>query len=93
MKSLMFVFLFLVSSLVFAKDTYVNGYYRKNGTYVQPHYRSAPNSTKLDNYSTYGNTNPYTGKQGTINPYGSQNINNEPKTNDSWGNADNSFND
>lgn len=44
---------------------YVNGYTRKDGTYVAPHYRSNPNSTQRDNYSTYGNTNPYTGKTGT----------------------------
>jgi hypothetical protein len=43
----------------------VNGYYRSSGTYVQPYYRSSPNSTRLDNYSTYGNYNPYTGKKGT----------------------------
>ncbi len=46
-------------------QTYVKGYYRKNGTYVAPHYRSSPNSTKNDNYSTKGNYNPYTGKSGT----------------------------
>ena len=46
-------------------DTYVRGYYKSNGTYVQPHYRSSPNSTTSDNWSTYGNTNPYTGKRGT----------------------------
>lgn len=58
------------SSGLFA-DTHVNGYYRNNGTYVQPHYRSDSNSTKLDNWSTQGNTNPYTGSVGTKNPYGS----------------------
>jgi len=30
----------------------VSGYYRKNGTYVRPHYRSNPNSTKADNYGS-----------------------------------------
>lgn len=44
---------------------HVNGYTRKDGTYVAPHYRSAPNSTKADNWSTKGNVNPYTGKPGT----------------------------
>lgn len=43
----------------------VKGYTRKDGTYVAPHTRSAPNSTKSDNYSTKGNVNPYTGKAGT----------------------------
>jgi hypothetical protein len=43
----------------------VSGYYRSNGTYLQPHYRSNPNRTPIDNYSFKGNTNPYTGRQGT----------------------------
>ena len=43
----------------------VRGYTRKDGTYVQPHMRSAPNGTKADNWSTLGNVNPYTGKVGT----------------------------
>ena len=46
-------------------QVYVNGYTRSNGTYVPGHYRSSPNSTQSDNYSTYGNTNPYTGQRGT----------------------------
>lgn len=45
-------------------DTYVDGYYRSNGTYVEPHYRSDKNSTVYDNWSTYPNINPYTGKKG-----------------------------
>lgn len=47
----------------------VKGYHRKDGTYVQPHYRSSPNRTKFDNYSTKGNVNPYTGKAGTVDPH------------------------
>lgn len=46
----------------------VKGYYRSNGTYVQPHVRSSPNNTTADNWSTKGNVNPYTGKEGTNNP-------------------------
>ena len=56
-------------------DDYVNGYVRKDGTYVQPHYRTEPNSTKLDNYSTQGNVNPYTGRPGTIDPYSTNSSN------------------
>jgi len=52
--------------------THVNGYMRKDGTYVQPHMRSDPDSSKLNNYSTQGNTNPYTGQQGSVNPYNQQ---------------------
>jgi hypothetical protein len=47
----------------------VRGYYRRDGTYVRPHVRSSPNSTTLDNYSTRGNVNPYTGAAGTRDPY------------------------
>ncbi len=53
-------------------DQHVNGYTRSNGTYVNGYERSSPNSTRLDNYSTKGNTNPYTGQQGSVNPYNSQ---------------------
>ena len=52
-----------------AAQTQVDGYFRKDGTYVQPHYRSSPNNTTLDNYSTRGNVNPYTGAVGTRDPY------------------------
>lgn len=50
-------------------QTYVGGYTKDNGTYVQPHYRSNTNSTTLDNWSTKGNTNPYTGKKGSKSAY------------------------
>lgn len=42
----------------------VHGYYKTNGTYVQPYYRSNPDHTRYNNYSYYGNYNPYTGKKG-----------------------------
>lgn len=48
-----------------ARDTHVSGYTRKDGTYVQPHTRSAPDRTVTDNYSYKGNANPYTGDTGT----------------------------
>ena len=43
---------------------YQRGYYKKNGTYVQPHYKTMPNKTNADNYSTKQNTNTYTEKKG-----------------------------
>lgn len=46
----------------------VKGYYRSNGTYVKSHYRTAPNATNRDNFSTRGNTNDYTGKAGWVTP-------------------------
>ncbi len=52
-----------------AADDRVNGYFKNNGTYVAPYSRTSPNNSLMDNYSTQGNTNPYTGRQGTVNPY------------------------
>ena len=46
----------------------VRGYTRSDGTYVQPYFRTAPNSTNRDNFSTTGNTNPYTGQPGWVLP-------------------------
>lgn len=46
-------------------QVHVNGYTKSDGTYVQPHERTAPNNTRNDNYSTRGNENPYTGQPGT----------------------------
>ena len=68
MIKIIFIVLSLLFSLAAFADTHVNGYYKKNGTYVEPHYRSSPNGTTLDNFSTKGNINPYTGKEGTRNP-------------------------
>lgn len=46
--------------------TKVKSYYKPStGTYVNSYYKSNSNGTKLDNYSTKGNYNPYTGKAGT----------------------------
>lgn len=50
---------------------FVNGYTRRDGTYVQPHFRSERDGNPYNNYSTQGNINPYTGQVGTQNPYGS----------------------
>ncbi len=68
--------IFLVIGLVFsvvnlleAKVSSVRGYFRSSGTYVQPYYRTSPNSTRFDNYSTKGNYNPFTGKKGYISPF------------------------
>jgi len=48
---------------------HVSGHVTKAGTYVAPSYRTAPNQTKTDNWSSKQNVNPYTGKAGTKDPY------------------------
>ena len=58
----------IVGSAAYA-DIYVPGYTKADGTYVQGYYKTAPNKTTLDNYSTQGNVNPYTGKKGTVDSY------------------------
>lgn len=45
----------------------VRGYYRSNGTYVQPHYRSNPDGDKSNNY---GPSKSYSDRN---NPYGRDN--------------------
>lgn len=51
-------------SVAAVADEYVKGYTRKDGTYVEPHHRTSPNSRRDDNYSSQGNQNPYTGDRG-----------------------------
>ena len=53
-----------VPSTVNYNTTTVSGYSRSNGTYVQPHVRTMPNTTNWDNFSTKGNYNPFTGSTG-----------------------------
>lgn len=47
---------------------YQQGYYKDNGAYVQPHYKTKSNETNWDNFSTQGNVNPYTLQYGTVAP-------------------------
>jgi|ERR1044071_1822096 hypothetical protein len=61
------VFSFVLSSVADAAVR-VRGYYRKDGTYVQPYYRSNPDGNPFNNWSFPGNTNPYTGKTATGDP-------------------------
>lgn len=51
------------------EDVHVGGYFRSSGTYVESYHRTAADFTKLNNYSTRGNINPYTGKRGTRSPF------------------------
>lgn len=46
----------------------ISPYVNSQGTYVQGSHATNPNSTQMDNYSTKGNVNPYTGAVGTRTP-------------------------
>ena len=47
---LLFSFFLLITSGVSFSDEYVNGYYKKDGTFVQGYFKSSPNQTNVDNY-------------------------------------------
>lgn len=67
----LFTFLIFVTGVVGQTNpnhVYVKGYTRKDGTYVKGYYRTAPNNTNRDNFSTQGNINPYTGQSGWVTP-------------------------
>jgi hypothetical protein len=68
MKNLFFlIVLFFTTALSFAQSqVWVSGYTRSNGTYVSGHYRTAPDYTVNNNWTTQGNVNPHTGKAGTL---------------------------
>jgi hypothetical protein len=68
MKTLMINVLLLLTFAGTYAQVRVRGYYRSNGTYVQPYVRSSPDGNPYNNYSYPGNTNPYTGKTATGNP-------------------------
>lgn len=54
----------LFSLNTFAAITSVRGYTTGRGTVVAPYYRTSPNGTTKDNWSTKGNINPTNGKPG-----------------------------
>ena len=68
MKHFITLFAFLTIGYVVTAQTSTlqSGYFKPStGTYVEPHYKTTPNNTNTDNYSTKGNTNIYTGESGS----------------------------
>lgn len=57
---------FSLLAQVNSNHQYVSGYTRSDGTQVKGYYRTQANSTVNDNFSTVGNTNPYTGQAGWV---------------------------
>jgi hypothetical protein len=66
MKKLTALLFFVFASVAFTNaQTWVNGFYKPTtNTYVDGYYRSTSNQTNWDNWSTSGNSNPYTGTSG-----------------------------
>ena len=70
MKSLLLVLFAAIALPSVAQSShYVKPHTRSDGTYVEGHRATNPDSSRNNNYSTQGNYNPYTGKQGTVDPY------------------------
>jgi hypothetical protein len=57
-----------VPIVAWSGETFVDGHFRKDGTYVQPHWRTTPDSSYNNNWSTSPNINPHTFQQGTRQP-------------------------
>lgn len=70
LSTLLVISIFVIfTGSAFARSVRVKPYYRQDGTYVQPHYRTSPDRNIWNNYSTRGNVNPYTGNKGYKDPY------------------------
>lgn len=65
MKKILIISFFAVTGVMVKAQTYVQGYTKSNGTYVQGYTKSNIDNTNTNNYSTQGNSNPYTGTSGT----------------------------
>lgn len=69
MKKILAALLAVASTCAFAQSHYVRPHVRSDGTYVQGHMQTNPDSSRSNNWSSQGNVNPYTGAMGTVNPY------------------------
>lgn len=66
LRSILAIALALATApMALAQDSvFVRGYYRSDGVYVRPHYRTRPDGNFWNNWSSYGNINPFTGERG-----------------------------
>lgn len=81
MQKLLLVSFLFCCSTSFAQDVFVNAYTKTDGTLVPSHYRTTPDQTVNNNFTTIGNINPYTGKAGTLprDSYSIQSLTNSPQ--------------
>lgn len=67
--SIVLSFIFVFSALSADAAVRVRGYFKPStGSFVMPHYRSNPDSSRFNNWSTKGNYNLFTGKKGYASP-------------------------
>ncbi len=88
MKKLLMLVSMLLALLVLASDVLaasVRGYYRKDGTYVQPHQRTNPDGNPYNNYNYPGNYNPNSGQITPGNPNRYLDNYNNNRNNNSFG--------
>lgn len=68
MKYLIYVTVLFITKSSFCQTnpshTYQNGYVKKDGKYVNGHYKTTKNKTEKDNFVSKPNYNPYNGKKG-----------------------------
>lgn len=69
MKLIISFVLLSLTALSASSEERVQGYIRKDNTYVPPHNRTTADKNMHNNWTTKGNVNPYTGKTGTVDPY------------------------
>jgi hypothetical protein len=65
MKKLIFALMLIISTQAVAVD--VRGYTRNDGTYVQPHNRSAPDNNPYNNYGSSDNISTLGNREGRLN--------------------------
>lgn len=58
------ILILILTLVTFAQAKYQSPYFKKSGKFVQGHFKTESNKTRIDNFSTKGNVNPYTGKKG-----------------------------
>jgi hypothetical protein len=61
-------FLTFWDGVAMAQGVYHDGYTTQRGTYVAPHYQSAPDHSYNNNWGVSPNVNPYNGQPGTRQP-------------------------
>ena len=72
MKSIILIIVFFLSKGIISQNnpnhTYQKGYIKKDGKYVDGHYKTKKNKTETDNFISKPNVNPYNGKKGYKKP-------------------------